>query len=201
MSQDWSLTMSDSKTCSKCLQIKTLDSFYRASKGKQTHESACIECRNASSRKNYFDNRETRAIQIALWQQNNRERKRHNEKLWRRNTPEPARKWRQNNVEKSRDYTKAFRQKNPELSRVLLHRRRARILSAKSYLITKTDIRSLLQKPCIYCGAKSTHIDHVIPLARGGSNSIGNLAGACQSCNLSKGPKLVMEWKIWKGKC
>jgi 5-methylcytosine-specific restriction endonuclease McrA len=192
--------MSDSKTCSKCLQTKDLDCFYRTSKGKQSHEGTCIECRNALSRENYYKNRDKRAVQISIWQQNNKDKKRHHEKLWRRNNPELARKWRQNNPEKSRDYTKVFRQKNPEISKVLLHRRRARLASAKNYLITKTDIRSMLQKPCIYCGAKSTHIDHVIPLSRGGSNSVGNLAPACQTCNLSKGPKLIMEWKIWKGK-
>jgi len=44
---------------------------------------------------------------------------------------------------------------------------------------------------CYYCGRSSKdganlHIDHVIPLARGGMNDIGNLITACEQCNLGK---------------
>lgn len=43
---------------------------------------------------------------------------------------------------------------------------------------------------CVYCGRKSPeitlHVDHVIPVARGGSNHISNLVSACMQCNLGK---------------
>lgn len=50
---------------------------------------------------------------------------------------------------------------------------------------------------CAYCDKKrrKMHIDHVIPLAKGGRHSQNNLILACQSCNMSKGSKLVSEWK------
>ncbi len=38
------------------------------------------------------------------------------------------------------------------------------------------------------------HIDHRIPLSRGGSNGAGNIVIACPSCNLSKSNKLPSEW-------
>ena len=44
--------------------------------------------------------------------------------------------------------------------------------------------RSLLA--CSYCGAKATEIDHIIPRAQGGSNSVHNLTPACRSCNQKK---------------
>jgi 5-methylcytosine-specific restriction endonuclease McrA len=34
------------------------------------------------------------------------------------------------------------------------------------------------------------HVDHVVPLARGGTHTRDNLATACPSCNISKGTKL-----------
>lgn len=49
---------------------------------------------------------------------------------------------------------------------------------------------------CVYCGDGGIlHCDHVVPVARGGSNEIENLATACAPCNLSKGDKLLSEWK------
>lgn len=43
---------------------------------------------------------------------------------------------------------------------------------------------------CLYCGAtpvaKPLHVDHVVPLAEGGSNSPANLVTACGDCNRGK---------------
>jgi hypothetical protein len=43
---------------------------------------------------------------------------------------------------------------------------------------------------CLYCGAtpvmRPLHVDHVIALANGGSNSPANLVTACRDCNLGK---------------
>ena len=41
---------------------------------------------------------------------------------------------------------------------------------------------------CMKCGSKKNlEIDHVVPLARGGSNRLENLQLLCQSCNRRKG--------------
>ena len=50
---------------------------------------------------------------------------------------------------------------------------------------------------CYYCGdkvGKSYHVDHVVPLSRGGSNSPDNIVIACIHCNVTKGGKLPHEW-------
>lgn len=39
---------------------------------------------------------------------------------------------------------------------------------------------------CVYCGAKATEIDHVIPRASGGTDSTYNLVASCKSCNQMK---------------
>lgn len=50
---------------------------------------------------------------------------------------------------------------------------------------------------CHLCGAFPTaaeiHLDHIIPLARGGTHEADNLAVACAACNLSKGARLMPE--------
>src|SRR3546814_13360528 len=63
---------------------------------------------------------------------------------------------------------------------------------------TAEDIDAMLaaqKKKCWYCGTKLTayHVDHRIPLARGGSNGPANLVIACPACNLSKGAKMPWE--------
>ncbi|MGA5131020.1 HNH endonuclease [Streptomyces blastmyceticus] len=53
---------------------------------------------------------------------------------------------------------------------------------------------------CAYCGEKSQslHQEHIIPISRGGDDSIGNLVPACPDCNLAKGDRTLMEWRLGK---
>jgi HNH endonuclease len=46
------------------------------------------------------------------------------------------------------------------------------------------------QAPQRVCGYRF-HLEHIVPSARGGSNTVENRALACASCNLAKGDKLV----------
>lgn len=64
---------------------------------------------------------------------------------------------------------------------------------------TPEDIQSIFAQQegkCAYCKKQLTayHIDHVVPLSRGGTNWPDNLALACATCNCSKGAKLLSEW-------
>lgn len=51
---------------------------------------------------------------------------------------------------------------------------------------------------CVYCGddlpADQVTIDHVIPLARGGTDGFRNRAPACSTCNFLKGPLTAREF-------
>lgn len=51
---------------------------------------------------------------------------------------------------------------------------------------------------CFYCNDNmptfGMHIDHVIPLCRGGLHIPENLVLCCATCNSSKGKKLLSEW-------
>jgi 5-methylcytosine-specific restriction endonuclease McrA len=42
---------------------------------------------------------------------------------------------------------------------------------------------------CICCGAPFEHLDHNVPLIRGGSHTLDNLVPLCQDCNLAKSGK------------
>lgn len=49
---------------------------------------------------------------------------------------------------------------------------------------------------CCYCGDEDGpfHIDHVIPLSKGGASEPDNLAVACSLCNVRKKDKSLDEW-------
>jgi len=52
---------------------------------------------------------------------------------------------------------------------------------------------------CYICGAflhgRICHIDHIIPLSRGGMHKPGNIAPACPFCNMSKGAKSLDQFR------
>ncbi len=54
---------------------------------------------------------------------------------------------------------------------------------------------------CSYCGKRggTLHVDHVIPISRGGIDDIENMTSACPRCNWSKGSKLLSEWSGYHG--
>jgi 5-methylcytosine-specific restriction endonuclease McrA len=54
---------------------------------------------------------------------------------------------------------------------------------------------------CYYCGQltapRELTMDHIVPLARGGKSTKGNLVPACKTCNTQKKQLLPMEWEAY----
>lgn len=51
---------------------------------------------------------------------------------------------------------------------------------------------------CYYCGRsvlpKELTMDHIVPIARGGRSTKGNVVTSCKDCNNKKKQLLPMEW-------
>lgn len=82
-------------------------------------------------------------------------------------------------------------------NRIYAGNRRARAKNLSDGTVTYPRILQIMEKQnwnCNDCGvtllAKKPHLDHVIPLAKGGRHSITNLQWLCRKCNLSKGAKV-----------
>jgi 5-methylcytosine-specific restriction endonuclease McrA len=116
---------------------------------------------------------------------------------------EDARRWREENPERYRATMRRYKRKhyreNREAYRVYVRNRRARLAEVDGSHSVE-DIETMYHQQnglCHYCGASiedGYHVDHVIPLSRGGSNSPDNLVLACPHCNLSKNDRLPSEW-------
>ena len=64
-----------------------------------------------------------------------------------------------------------------------------------TYLKTRFEFLKKYNFTCQYCGRKAPetqfHIDHIIPISKGGLNNENNLILACDECNIGKGNKFL----------
>ncbi len=126
---------------------------------------------------------------------------------WRRANPDKARQnnrsWREKNITRVKGNVRKWHENNPESVKASHHARRARKTGGR---FTKADILDLLEsqlRKCANCRvdlAPGYHIDHIMPLFRGGLNVAGNLQLLCSKCNLRKGSKDPYEWAQENGR-
>ncbi len=190
------------KRCSKCGAMKTPDHFHnrKLKSGVLSPTSWCKECAGAKSLEGlnakYRDDEKWREEKLARDRENGQrkrdayraanprvllseeEKLRRNRACWRRYASRPETR------EKARHICRNYR----ALKKV----------RALGQVITKQDWQGVLEKHdhrCAYCKVQTKHLeqDHVVPLSRGGTHTIDNLAPACRACNTSKNNRLLSE--------
>ena len=114
-------------------------------------------------------------------------------------TKERRRQWDAENAEEIAAKARAYRKENATKRRDWEAARRARMAASDVRVVLDSDWRRMVARYrgcCAYCGefVEGLTQDHIIPLARGGRHSIGNLIPACGSCNSSKNARLIVEW-------
>jgi hypothetical protein len=90
---------------------------------------------------------------------------------------------------------------HPGEARFLLNRGKAAVL--KGTLVGYELREYLLEKwgrKCTYCSKENIplQIEHIVPRAKGGSNSVSNLCLACEKCNRAKGTKDIKDFLVAK---
>ena len=110
-----------------------------------------------------------------------------------------SKQYRQNNYEYRIEIEQKSRLKNKEKYRPSRNARqsiRNKIIQGGVFLILEKELRKVYDSPCFMCGRKENQsLDHIIPISRGGSHSIGNIMTLCLQCNMSKNAKTITEWK------
>jgi len=126
-----------------------------------------------------------------------------------------AREWRLKNRDKTRQYGRERVKKYPEKFKA---KKRSYAARNRDYFRAKSSARRarmrLTEKPhtaqdisaqlirqnrlCYWCSQPvppNYHVDHVIPVARGGSNAADNIVITCPHCNQTKNDRLpFVEW-------
>ena len=176
------------KKCSKCGNIKSLECFYVDNTRKDKRYPQCRECvlKYKEKRKIYGQ-----TYSLSYYYENKEE------------IAEKKRIHRKNNPEYHRQRRLKWRKENPDKVRRNRHLRRARergvVIGAISSL--KNMLR-LQGYSCAICGKKEHeipahkqgnvwHIDHILPISKGGSHTQNNVQVLCWPCNLSKRNKII----------
>jgi hypothetical protein len=182
------------KICSKCKVERHKSEFHKSARKKDGLQSNCKVCEAARNLSYRADNPWKRAATCAAWTAANPEKNAAKSAKWAAANPLYAAEW---------------AAANPEMVAARNRNRRARVLNAEGKH-TSADVRLIFESQhglCANCktklfksGEKKYHVDHIMPLALGGSNWPANLQCLCPFCNLSKGAKHPDDWAKQNGR-
>ncbi len=115
------------------------------------------------------------------------------------------------------DYTRRYRARHPEIGRkaadkyrfsdrgriaraAIQQNRRIRSNGARMNVDTVLELKSEYGGICPYCNECIIrgHVDHIVPVSRGGLNDRSNLVWACQRCNVQKKDKTLLEFFLYR---
>ena len=113
--------------------------------------------------------------------------------------------WRDANIDKARSGAMQYRANNPDAYRRYAHNRRARqkINGGKLSKGLSERLYKLQRGRCACCGkplGSNYHLDHIMPLALGGSNTDDNIQLLRAACNHQKHAKHPIEFMQERGK-
>lgn len=212
------------KTCKKCLKELPLENFYIKNKKTNLRRTTCKACMYEESKQYKQLNKEKISQQLKDYRIKNINKlteylKKYNienkDKM-----AEVKKKYYNDNIEKITEYNANYYQKNKKTinkKAILYTKTEKGIISKKNTsnkrrLIKKNgniDTVALLEmknksNKCYWCNCKilnnNYHLDHYIPLSKGGSHTIDNIVISCPSCNLRKSNKDPYQFALSVGK-
>lgn len=181
----------------------------------------CVVCRRKQGRAAYAANPEpTKArsrarvaadperkrADDARWRAENAERKRETDAAYRLANPERVtenrRRWQRENRDRHNENNRRSARNNPDSIRRNVIAYRGRKRGAAGHFTTGQAALILTAQggKCAYCEvSEDLHIDHIIPLARGGSNWPWNLQWLCAHHNKAKAARTDAEYRAILG--
>ena len=184
------------KTCTKCGRVlaATPDNFNRDKTKPDGLRPDCKSCRSEYARAFREANPELIRERGMKWRQERPEYRK--SEYWH----EWDRQYARANRERKREDQRRYRQEDPDRYRAYCRNYQSQ-KRANGGRVTAAEVREQYKRQrgrCYWCSVEvgdNFHLDHVIPLKRGGLHQIDNLVVACPFCNSSKHDKLpYTEW-------
>jgi len=201
------------KTCNKCNTTKPLLEF-------RDNRNKCKACERLSSKLYKASHQEEIKITRAKYREENKEsiskyykdkrdsledKQQYDKDSYQRNieaNKKRSREWQQRNPERAKENGRLYSQTESG--------KKARIMGRQNYMnrknnnsdgtVNKESLAKLLllqNNKCHHCNKdldfstkRAVHLDHYIPLSKGGKHSIDNLVYSCQNCNQVKHAKI-----------
>lgn len=209
--------MKESKVCTMCGISKPLGDFPKEPRMADGRRNQCKRCRDLRKREQianspelqrkakersaryYREHQEETIAKVRAYAQENRDKILEKSKeYWHTKVNKEAYNARRQESRTKRYREDAeFREKRKREGRHSAKTRKARLRGSEgSYSLREwEDLCEKYNYTCLRCGASGSDvcltIDHVIPVSKGGSNTIDNLQPLCGSCNSKKNNKYI----------
>ena len=109
-------------------------------------------------------------------------------------------------MKKKTEYSKRWRHENPDRRKAIVKAYDARRRAKTEGGASGKEVHNWIQgqrKECYWCGdpcGSDFHVDHYIPLAKGGEHELYNLVIACPPCNTKKNAKMPEDFLAEQGR-
>jgi 5-methylcytosine-specific restriction endonuclease McrA len=176
------------KVCKACGESKAFTEFGKEPRVADGLQARCRLCKNKSGK---------------IWASQNKDKLNLMQNNYRKANPEKMAIYQQRYKATKREYTKQWYQENKEKYRGYVRARRAKIRENDFVKYSEWEVIAEYGSKCHLCNMEidmlasratgssgweeSLHIDHVMPISKGGADSLENVRPAHGLCNLMKG--------------
>jgi 5-methylcytosine-specific restriction endonuclease McrA len=180
--------------CIKCCLVKDKNQFAVDKARKNKKHPVCKNCKSNYDKLRYQEKRDLYIKKAAEWYSKNKE-----------SSALISRRWRANNPEKAKEVSTEYAKRNPEVGASRARRRRARKNSAITEKYTEIQLIEFYGSNCHICKTPidllaprktgkpnweiGLHIDHLVPISKGGNDTIENVRPSHGLCNVKRGAR------------
>jgi 5-methylcytosine-specific restriction endonuclease McrA len=191
----------EKKKCGKCGDTKDRSLFFKRNYTPDGNTPWCKDCHADYQRERIAADPEARAKVLLEWARAHPKERAASTVRYRKKNAERHRayqaEWYARDPKKRVAVAREWQKKNPAKQQASVVQRRARRIGTTSGPLSTLAAfykwaREAPSVACYWChektipGRKHRQVDHVIPLARGGTHTLGNLCISCRECNRRK---------------
>lgn len=188
------------KVCSKCNCTKSLTFFGVRKSNPDGLQKWCIPCLREYNLAYYNNNKERLKQNVLKWCAENREASRSIKDKWSKANPEKQmtaiKRWQEQNEEQFKATKKKWREDNKDVLRIHCVNRRRKLAGGtlpKDIAVKLMEKQGGICNCCLKPLNGDYHIDHIIPISKGGTNTEDNVQLLHSRCNLVKNDKWPWE--------